>query len=94
MSQIQISSFTTKQLKLLKPQLKNKPINYMAIPISAPSIRMSGKMKIHKFSADNLSLSIEIQEEDVSQLQEIEEHIQNECENQKTEIAKIIQNSS
>ena len=68
MSQIRISSFKTKQLKLLKPQMRNKPVNYIAVPISSPSIRMSGKMKINKFSADNLSLAIEIQEEDVSQL--------------------------
>ena len=95
MSTIRISNLSTDQLNLSKAQLKTSPVNYISIPILAPSIRLNGKMKINKFdsknkaSKDSISLAIEVEEKDVKKLDEIEAYIQKEYANKKDEIQKL-----
>ena len=86
---IEIENLSTKNIKISKPIQKTKPVNYIYLPISCPEIRMPAKMKINKFSADNVSLAIDISKDQEKILKDIEMFIYAETTKHEPEIKKL-----
>ena len=87
--EIMLENFEPKSIKVSKPHSHEKPVNYIAYNISCKRIRMQTKMKINRFSCDNISLAMDISKEQQEILNSIENQIRVETRKQDAELKKI-----
>ena len=87
--EIMLENFDPKSIKVSKPHSHEKPVNYIAYNIYCKRIRMQTKMKINRFSCDNISLSMDISKEQQEILNSIENQIRVETRKQDAELKKI-----
>ena len=87
--EIMLENFDPKTIKVSKPHSHEKPVNFIAYTIYCQRIRMQTKMKINRFSCDNISLSMDISKEQQEILNSIENQIRVETRKQDAELKKL-----
>ena len=88
-NEITLENFDPKSIKVSQPHSHEKPVNYIAYNIYCKRIRMQTKMKINRFSCDNISLSMDISKEQQEILNSIENQIRVETRKQDAELKKL-----